>query len=73
MPSALPTEKPRYAFVDLAKGLCIMLVVWHHVASTWGLDTYPLKLPLLLILRLTVFCIISRGQNSIVIPPIRQI
>ncbi len=39
-------EKPRYAFVDLAKGLCIMLVVWHHVASTWGLDTYPLKLPL---------------------------
>ena len=46
MPSALPTEKPRYAFVDLAKGLCIMLVVWHHVASTWGLDTYPLKLPL---------------------------
>ena len=41
-----PVEKPRYAFVDLAKGLCIMLVVWHHVASTWGLDTYPLKLPL---------------------------
>ena len=35
--------KPRYAFVDLAKGLCIMLVVWHHVASTWGLETYPLK------------------------------
>ena len=41
-----PVEKPRYAFVDLAKGLCIMLVVWHHVASTWGLDTYPLKLSL---------------------------
>ena len=35
--------KPRYAFVDLAKGICIMLVVWHHVVSTWGLDTYPLK------------------------------
>ena len=35
--------KPRYAFVDLAKGICIMLVVWHHVASTWGLETYPLK------------------------------
>ena len=35
--------KPRYAFVDLAKGLCIMLVVWHHVASTWGLESYPLR------------------------------
>lgn len=35
--------KPRYAFVDLAKGICIMLVVWHHVASTWGLEAYPLK------------------------------
>ena len=47
MPNSVQTpEKPRYAFVDLAKGLCIMLVVWHHVASTWGLDTYPLKLPL---------------------------
>ena len=31
--------KPRYAFVDLAKGICIMLVVWHHVVSTWGLET----------------------------------
>ena len=37
------TAKPRYAFVDLAKGICIMLVVWHHVVSTWGLETYPLK------------------------------
>ena len=35
--------KPRYAFVDLAKGICIMLVVWHHVASTWGLESYPFK------------------------------
>ena len=35
--------KPRYGFVDLAKGICIMLVVWHHVASTWGLESYPLK------------------------------
>ena len=35
--------KPRYAFVDLAKGICILLVVWHHIASTWGLETYPLK------------------------------
>jgi fucose 4-O-acetylase-like acetyltransferase len=45
MEPATPTTvaKPRYAFVDLAKGICIMLVVWHHVVSTWGLETYPLK------------------------------
>ena len=34
-------EKPRLAFIDLAKGLCIMLVVWHHVVSTWGFPSYP--------------------------------
>ena len=45
MEPVTPTSvaKPRYAFVDLAKGICIMLVVWHHVVSTWGLETYPLK------------------------------
>ena len=35
------SEKPRLAFIDLAKGLCIMLVVWHHVVSTWGYPSYP--------------------------------
>ena len=42
-PAQLPDAKPRYAFVDLAKGFCIMLVVWHHIASTWGIESYPLK------------------------------
>ncbi len=42
-PVLTSAAKPRFAFVDLAKGFCIMLVVWHHVASTWGLETYPLK------------------------------
>lgn len=39
-------EKPgnRIAFIDLAKGLCIMLVVFHHTASTFGLEHYPLKM-----------------------------
>ena len=41
--STIPAAKPRYAFVDLAKGICIMLVVWHHIVSTWGIETYPLK------------------------------
>lgn len=43
MSSQCSATKPRYAFIDLAKGICIMLVVWHHVASTWGLETYFLK------------------------------
>ena len=42
-PAQPPDAKPRYAFVDLAKGFCIMLVVWHHIASTWGIESYPLK------------------------------
>ena len=42
-PAQLPGARPRYAFVDLAKGFCIMLVVWHHIASTWGIESYPLK------------------------------
>ena len=43
MTPAIPTspEKPRLDFIDLAKGLCIMLVVWHHVVSTWGYPSYP--------------------------------
>lgn len=36
----------RVPFIDLAKGFCIKLVVWHHIASTWGLSDYLLKLPL---------------------------
>lgn len=43
METQLSVAKPRYAFIDLAKGICIMLVVWHHVASTWGQETYFLK------------------------------
>lgn len=42
----METSKNRIAFIDLAKGLCIMLVMWHHTASTFGLVSYPLKMGL---------------------------
>ncbi|MBO5950135.1 MAG: acyltransferase family protein [Fibrobacteraceae bacterium] len=36
----------RLEFIDLAKGLCIMLVVFQHVTSTFGVSDYPFKLGL---------------------------
>lgn len=36
----------RIEFIDLAKGLCILLVVWQHTASTFELPTYPFKVAL---------------------------
>lgn len=35
VPTALPQEKkPRIEFIDLAKGFCILLVVFHHLQSS---------------------------------------
>lgn len=42
--SAPPTATPRLAWADLAKGLCILLVVLHHVTSKHYLGLLPADL-----------------------------